>query len=284
LPSHSPRAAPTRSSTSACRLRSEDKFQTRCGGCDSLPPAPQPISTSFAGANRLEEPMRIVHRTIGLCFTGVLCLALAAPASASAQSGPLADILAQLEAIAAQLAQLDALSAQLGEVSAAVHDAYVPFKVEIPGGMCDSGAFGTSNPEIAIDSDGTGTFLVSSILVKRGFMNPVDFTFFSLNTVTIDGTLFDTRTGNLFDPIGGQFGVLQSADILGMPVRRSDLGTEEFGGVVPHQIVANGDGGIDVRARFFCRSDSQDMTLATIVVAGWKKPSDTVIVTYVPGN
>jgi hypothetical protein len=54
-------------------------------------------------------------------------------------------------------------------------------------------------------------------------MNPVDFTFFSVNTVQIDGTSSDTRTGNLFGPIGGEFGVLQSADILGTPVRNTSI-------------------------------------------------------------
>lgn len=229
--------------------------------------------------------MRISGRTVLPCFTAILLMVLAAPTAASAQGGQLSIIQAQLAAITAQLQQQ---SAQLDEVSelaaAAVHDVYVPFKVEALGGMCDSGAFGTSNPSIVIDSDGADTFLVTSILVKRGFMDPVDFVYFSVNTVAIDGTSFDTRTGNLFDPIGGESGVLQSADVLGMPVRRSVETTDEFGGNVPHQIVADGGDVSDISVQFFCRSDNQDMTLEKVLVAGWKQPSDTITVTYVAGN
>ena len=229
--------------------------------------------------------MRISERTVLPCFTAILLMMLAVPTAASAQGGQSSTIQARLDAI---VAQLEKQSAQLDEVSelaaAAVHDVYVPFKVEIPGGMCDSGGLGTSNPSIVIDSDGADTFLVTSILVKRGFMNPVDFGFFSVNTVAIDGTSFDTRTGNLFDPIGGESGVLQSADILGMPVRRSVETTDEFGGNVPHQIVANGGDVSDISVQFFCASDNQDMTLEKVLVAGWKRPSDTITVTYVPGS
>src|SRR6185503_5585816 len=80
---------------------------------------------------------------------------------------------------------------------------YVPFKVQINGGLCDSGPSPSSNPSITIDGD--STFVVTSILIKRGPMNPVDFMFLSVNTVSIDGTSFDTRTGNLFGPIAGEF-------------------------------------------------------------------------------
>ena len=34
----------------------------------------------------------------------------------------------------------------------------------------------------------------------------------------------------------------------------------------------------------FCRSDNQDMHLETVLVAGWKRPGDTVSVSYVPGH
>jgi hypothetical protein len=165
-------------------------------------------------------------------------------------------------------------------------DLFVPFKIEIPGGLCDSGPSPSSNPEIHIDSDGTGPFVVKSILVRRGFMNPVDFMFLAVGSVAIDGTRFDTRTGNLFGPIGGEFAVLQAADILGMPVRQpGSISTQPGpGGNVPHQIVAAGDGPEDVRIQLFCRSDLREMNLDRVLVAGWKQPADTISVTYVPGK
>jgi hypothetical protein len=182
--------------------------------------------------------------------------------------GPFGDIAQRLDAISAQL---DALAL------------YVPFKVQVPAGMCDSAAAPSSNPKIVIDSDGEGPFAVNSILVKRGPMNPVDFLFLSLNGVAIDGTFFETRTGNLFDPLFGEFAVQQSADILGMPVRRGGpISTAQPGGNVPHEIVADGEGAEDVVVRLFCRSDERDLTIETVLVAGWKRPGDTVAVTYVP--
>ena len=177
--------------------------------------------------------------------------------------------------------QLDAISAQLENL-------YVPFKVEIPGGLCNSETQGSANPEIIIDSDGMEPFTLNSVLIKRGFQNPVDFLFLSVNGVTIDGTFFETRTGSLFDPLFGEFQVEQAADIMGMPVRRggaAQLFEEPLpGGNVPHEIVALGDGPEDVRFLLFCRSDEQDLEIETVLVAGWKKPGDTISVTYVPGD
>lgn len=161
--------------------------------------------------------------------------------------------------------------------------AYVPFKVQISGGLCDSGPSPSSNPQITIDNDSASTFVVTSILIKRGPMNPVDFSFLSVNTVTIDGTSFDTRTSNLFGPIGGEFAVLQSADIMGMPVRQQGMNSRP-GGNVPHQIVAEGAGPGDIVVRLFCRSDNRNMDIATILVAGWKVPGTMVTVTYTPGS
>lgn len=158
---------------------------------------------------------------------------------------------------------------------------YVPFKVQIAGGLCDGATSPSSNPVITIDSE--STFVVTSILIKRGFMNPVDFTFLSVNSVTIDGTLFATRTGNLFGPIGGEHAVLQAADIMGMPVRQTGM-TSGPGGNVPHEIVADGPGRGDIVVRLFCRSDSRIMNIETILVAGLKKPPSTVTVAYTPGN
>ena len=161
--------------------------------------------------------------------------------------------------------------------------AYVPFKVQVSGGLCDSGPSPSSNPSITIDSDSAPPFVITSILLKRGPMNPVDFMFLSVNTVTIDGTSFDTRTGNLFGPIGGEFAVLQSADIIGMPVRQTGM-TSGPGGNLPHQIVADGTGPGDIVVRLFCRSDNRTMNIATILVAGWKVRGSTVTVSYTPGQ
>jgi hypothetical protein len=182
--------------------------------------------------------------------------------------GPFAEIHQKLDAISAQL---DALAL------------YVPFKVQVAGGVCDSAAAPSSNPKIVIDSNGAGPFAVNSILIKRGFQNPVDFLFLAVNGVTIDGTFFETRTGNLFDPLFGEFAVEQAADIMGMPVRRGGSITDPApGGNVPHEIVAEGDGTEDVRVLLFCRSDAQDLSIETVLVAGWKRPGDTISVTYVP--
>lgn len=237
-------------------------------------------------------------KVVGFAAVAVACLSgFLSPAAARAQGLPAHDanmtsqhnsIQSQLAALNTQLGQLNAIQLQLTQLEALVAkaaDLYAPFKVEIAGGLCDSGPSPSSNPEILIDSNGTDNFVVTSILVKRGFMNPVDFTFLSVNTVRVNGVSFDTRTGNLFGPIGGEFGVLQSADILGMAVRQTSAIVDSVpGGNVPHQIVASGAGAEDIKVRLFCRSDNQDMNLATILVAGWKKPGDTITVTYIPGN
>lgn len=177
------------------------------------------------------------------------------------------------------------LQQQLEEINAKLDDVYVPFKVQIGGGLCNSAAQGSSNPRIIVDADGMDTFVLTSVLIKRGFQNPTDFLFLSLNGVEINGTYFETRTGNLFDPLFGEFAVQQSADILGMPVRRGGLiQTAEPGGNVPHQVIAEGGGVEDVRFTLFCRSDNQDLDIEAILVAGWKKPGDTISVTYVAGE
>jgi len=174
---------------------------------------------------------------------------------------------------------------QLAAINAKLDNLYVPFKVQIAGGLCDSAPAPSSNPQIIIDSAGTGTFVVTSVLIKRGFQNPVDFLFLSVNGVEINGTFFETRTGNLFDPLFGEFAVQQSADIMGMPVRRGgSINTPEPGGNVPHQIVANGGTIEDVKFTLFCRSDNQDLDIENVLVAGWKKTADTIEVRYVPGN
>lgn len=229
------------------------------------------------------------NRLARLSITGIALFAVSTLPTSGDSKAPATDIQRRLAAIGAQLNQLTAVSSELNQALERHHkipqQPYVPFKVESAGGLCDSAASPSSNPKIVIDSDGRAPFVVTSLLVKRGPMNPVDFLFLSVNSVEIDGTAFDTRTGNLFGPLGGEFAVMQSADILGMPVRLGgSIMDPQPGGNVPHQVVADGEGDQDIRVQLFCRSDNQDMSLETVLVAGWKRPRDTVSVTYVPGN
>ena len=163
--------------------------------------------------------------------------------------------------------------------------AYIPFKVEIAGGLCDSGLAGTSNPEVHIDGNApAGTFLVNSILLKTDNAPLGPFSALSVTSVTIDGTLFDTRTANLVGPADGS-AVLHSADIMGTPVRiASDPGAYNPGGNFPHEIVANSAGADDIEVRLFCSLSGDDMDIDTIVVAGWKRSAEAITVSYVPGS
>jgi hypothetical protein len=215
----------------------------------------------------MRYPQRRLPRPLAVAI--VVALAWLAPAQGFAQHGRPGSSLQR---------QLAALNARLDNL-------YVPFKVQIAGGLCDSAPSPSSNPRIIIDSSGRDAFTVTSILIKRGPQNPVDFLFLTVNGVAINGTYFETRTGNLFDPLFGEFAVEQSADIMGMPVRRGGLIDDpKPGGNVPHQIVAYGGPGDDINVQLFCRSDDQDLEIETIVVAGWKKTRDTISVSYVPGN
>ena len=203
-----------------------------------------------------------------LPFTaGVLALSLLAPSTANAQA-----------------AILNALQQINGKIEAQV----VPFKVTIPGGLCDSAGVGTSTPRIEIDSDGAaGEFVVTSILL--GTTPPgvavTGFRTLSINYVEIDSDRFYTLTGNVLGRAGAD-GVYEAADILGMPVRRNEdpAAPVADGGNVPHQIVAESADPEDIHVEFFCSTDDADLSFATILVAGWKRPADTVTVTYVPGN
>ena len=169
--------------------------------------------------------------------------------------------------------------------STAWAQAYVPFKVQIDGGLCDSAAFGTSNPEIHIDGNApNGTFLVNSILLKTNNAPLGAFAALSVNSVTIDGTQFDTRTANLVGPADGP-AVLHSADIMGTPVRvDSDPGAYNPGGNFPHELVANSAGADDLVIKLFCSLSGDDMNIDTITVAGWKRPAEVITVSYVPGT
>lgn len=167
-------------------------------------------------------------------------------------------------------------------------DRLVPFKVvDTTGGICNTTAQGSANPQILINSDGAeGSFVVTSILLKTaGTGVPITgFVALSINSVTIDGMNFDTRTGNLVGATDG-YGVLESADLMGTPVRRSSFsGNQDPGGNFPHQIVASSDGINDIRIRMFCRSDDEDLDIAAVAVSGWKQAGENITVTYVPGH
>jgi hypothetical protein len=208
---------------------------------------------------------------------------------ARAQGNPFVSIQTQLQALQQGLntvnQKLDALSAAPGSM--------VPFTAQAPGGLCDSGPSPSSNPEILIEGTGSNLFVVTSILVKTAPQPSGEegYSFLTVNSVTIDGTAFDTRTGNLVATVDG-FGVQESADLMGTPVRitsPSDLtasprSASPSGGNFPHQVVADSAGSNDIRIRLFCRADTFDLSIETVRVSGWKSPADSISVTYVPGN
>lgn len=163
-----------------------------------------------------------------------------------------------------------------------------PFKVvDSTGGICNAAATNSANPQILVESDGTeGNFVVTSILLKTAGTGVPTSGFFalSINSVTINGMKFDTRTGNLVGATDGS-GVLESADLMGTPVRRSHMsGSQEPGGNFPHQIVANSYGLNDIMVRLFCRSDIEDLNISAVAVSGWKQAGENISVTYIPGN
>ena len=182
-----------------------------------------------------------------------------------------------------------AAQATLDQLDAKLDAMVVPFKVvDRQGGLCNSAAAAAANPEIVIDSDGFGgNFVVTSVMIRAAYpgVPPTGFEFFSVISVAINGDRFDTRTGNILGRVGG-WGVWESADIMGMPVRRSSDRTDPTrGGNFPHQIVARSNGPAEeVRIRFFCRSDDEDMHIDRVLVAGWKRPGDDITVTYLPGH
>lgn len=207
-------------------------------------------------------------RSLSLVAAGILALSLLIPTGVAAQINQVRNA---LEGIGAKL---DAV--------------VVPFKVvDLAGGICDSAGPDTSVPEIIVDGEGTtGNFVVTSILLKTAApgVPETGFQSFSINNVSIDGELFDTRTGDLVGPTDGS-GVLESVDLMGTPVRRSgDKADLLPGGNFPHQIVADSDGSDDIRIQLFCSSNDDDLNLEGVLVAGWKRPADTITVTYVPGS
>jgi len=206
----------------------------------------------------------ITKRTLITAFAACAPLTLSGAASAGGR--------VSLTDIEARLANIEATQ-------------YVPFKVQIGGGVCNSAAVGSSNPAITIDSDAaSGTFMVTSVLIKTQDIPLAGFQFLSLNSLILDGISYDTKTPNLTGSSGGS-GVQESFEMLGAPVALSgDLNDHTIGASVPREIVANSAGVGDIIFQMFCRSDVETMTIANVVVAGWKRPSETVTVTYSPGN
>ena len=222
-----------------------------------------------------------------LALTLLLFLASAGLNTSYANNGTIADIMEKLIQIENKIDAAPDYSSVIADIDSNVEDLvtqqYVPFSVQIPGGLCDeAGANGSANPEILVETDGEDTFVLNSILIKRGQMFPdVDFLFISVNSLVIDGTNFDTRTENIFlDTTQSQTAVLHSADILGMPIRIGSLNNDNTeGGVVPNQVVADDS----VKVRMFCRTDgAEDFNIGVIRVSGWKRPADNISVTYTP--
>jgi len=163
----------------------------------------------------------------------------------------------------------------------------VPFKVETTGGICNTAAVGSANPQIVIDSDGSEPFVVTSILIRTGPQGSgaEGYEYLSINSVRINGIPFDTVTGNLTGFAVGGWDIHESADLMGTPVRRRNIDVDaEKGGSFPHQIVAEGGGSNDIAVELFCRANDFDLNIDTVLVAGWRSPSDAITLTYVPGN
>lgn len=205
-------------------------------------------------------------RSLFLALASVLCLSLQLQSEVSAQP------------------VVNALQALNAKIDAQV----VPFKAEsTTAGLCDSAGSGTSTPEIQIDSDGeAGEFVITSIMIRTVApgIPETGFNAFSINHVDIDGERLYTRTGSLLGPTDG-FGVFESVDIMGTPVRRNgDSDNPVAGGNFPHQIVAQSAGSNDVAVAFFCSTTDDDVSFDYVLVAGWKRPADTITVTFVPGS
>jgi hypothetical protein len=226
--------------------------------------------------------------TAWIAGAALIAVAWSVP-DARAQPDPLQTIQTQLNALQQGLAaanqKLDNLAGSSG---------MVPFAVQANGGLCDSAAATTSNPQILIEGTGSGLFVVTSVLIRTGpqGQGQEGYTYVTANNVTIDGTRFDTVTGNLFAPVSG-WGVNESADLMGMPVRiaaspanltASPRTASPPGGNFPHQIVADSSGASDIRIQLFCRADTYDLSISTVRVSGWRAVGDTVAVTYVPGH
>lgn len=207
-------------------------------------------------------------RSLPVLAAGLLALASLPAKEAAAQVGPVIN-------------QLQNLNAKLDAV-------VVPFKVvDTTGGLCDSAGTGTSTVDLEIDSDGEeGHFVVTSVLfltVPPG-VPETGFNSFNINHLEIDAERFFTRSGNLLGPTDG-FGVYESIDIMGVPLRRNgDSENPIPGGSFPHQIVAESADSDDIHISFFCSTTDDDLSFSRIQVSGWKRPADTITLTFTPGS
>jgi len=245
----------------------------------------------------------IMNRKTNFAVATLAAVVLVPTLGRAAAATPFDQIIAQLQTIATKVnqavtglnnlnARVSSLQTTLANVEATLSDVaentgagQVPFAVTNPGGLCDSAASPSSNPVIAISSADGAPFVVTSVLIKRGFMSPVDFSFLSLNGIALGGAFYDTHTRNLFFPgYAGETGVEHAADLLGTPVRTDSSLTDDgpTGGNVPHQLVIEAG---DVAAiQLFCRSDAHDFSLEQIRVSGWKLATDEIFVDYTPGH
>lgn len=197
----------------------------------------------------------------------------------------LALVVAAIPASAGSRVSLTDIETRLANIEAAQ---YVPFKVTVPGGLGCSQATGPANPRIQIDSDASeGTFIVTSILVEADFPDDLnEFELLELTSLSIDGSSFGIATASLVAPVAGSTD--RSFDLMGTPVTKT-RSADDPGGNFPHQIVAQSEGSSDIVVTFFCRSGLNpagpgELRFNLIQVSGWKRPGETISVTFVPGT
>lgn len=158
-----------------------------------------------------------------------------------------------------------------------------PFResIGIPNRECNGGPL-----VIQIDNTGSDEFVVTGIMIGTSGFEIDQPPNLRIDSVRINGFLFNTRTDNLLGPTGGQGQVLQeSVDLMGTPLRFFVFGGEGVrqGGNFPHQIVASAlSDGPDIEVRLFCDFDSDfaDFAIAAVAVSGWKYTDDTVTLDY----
>lgn len=185
---------------------------------------------------------------------------------------------------------------------------FCSFSVETrEGGLCDGPANPqASSPRIEIEGSpnnpGTKTreFVVTSIVIKTELQEKVDnedtgvlngYRYLYAESLWVDGSRFDTQTVNLLSPIV-PFGFnLESADLMGTPIAlntrpKLELGVQEIatGGMFPHQIVATTAGDVDVNITLYCQTDVSPLKIEKVRVSGYKWPTETVKVKYIPGT
>ena len=165
---------------------------------------------------------------------------------------------------------------------------YEPFTVEVPGGLANSAAAGSANPEIRIGCSGASdTFSVTSIVIETD-IPLTGFGALCVNHFRVDSSIYPTATQNICE----NFGQSEAADLMGMPVRSESLTSPLFAsspvvppvrGCFPTEIVGTTNTADSISIRLFARSDVVDLSIGRVLVSGWKLAGDEVTVTYVPG-